>query len=34
MNTGKTLALQQAFPGSRSSSDNISSNNQLNLFAF
>lgn len=33
MNTGKTLALQQAFPGSRSSSDNIS-NNQLNLFAF
>jgi hypothetical protein len=26
--------LQQAFPGSDSSSDNITINNQLNLFAF
>ncbi|MDZ4255889.1 MAG: IS4 family transposase, partial [Sulfuritalea sp.] len=28
------MPLQQAFPGSDSSSDNITINNQLNLFAF
>lgn len=28
------MPLQQAFPGSDSSSDSITSNNQLNLFAF
>jgi hypothetical protein len=28
------MPLQQAFPGSDSSSDSITINNQLNLFAF
>jgi len=28
------MTLQQAFPGSNSSSDNTTINNQLNLFAF
>jgi len=28
------MPLQQAFPGSNSSSDSITINNQLNLFAF